>query len=154
MASVHDGNHLNQLADWTVIPETDIRRAAALLIFHYGSADSAEAFATQHLDELVACEDWEACVAWLRIRQALVGLRASNSDRGPHTAGPENRVLEVVMIGFVAFWRGHTVRSPGGCIHYFPSEEDAWLYLGLCDALAGMPAIASSKPAATVTAFD
>ena len=58
------------------------------------------------------------------------------------------------MIGFVAIWRGCSVRSEGGGTHYFPSEEDARRYLGLCDALNGMPAIASAEPAPIIAAFD
>jgi hypothetical protein len=54
-----------------------------------------------------------------------------------------NQVLGIVLVGFVAFWRGQVVRSVGGEIHYFPTEQDAWLFLGLCDAVEGMPAIAA-----------
>jgi len=53
-----------------------------------------------------------------------------------------NRVLEIVGEGHVALWRGHQVRSIDGALHYFPAERDARLFLSLCDAVKGVPAIA------------
>jgi hypothetical protein len=50
-------------------------------------------------------------------------------------------VREVKPSGFVAVWRGQTVRSVDGSIRYFISEHDAWMFLWLCDIFGDMPAI-------------
>jgi hypothetical protein len=52
-----------------------------------------------------------------------------------------------ISTGFVAVWRGQRVHSTGGGTHYFPTEWDAWMFLGFCDVVEGVPAIAAATPA-------
>jgi hypothetical protein len=59
----------------------------------------------------------------------------------------KTQVLEAVDGGFVALWRGQRVKSADGGLHYFPAEWDAWMFLWLCDAVDGVPAIAAGTPA-------
>jgi hypothetical protein len=56
----------------------------------------------------------------------------------------KTRVIEVVDAGFVAVWRGQRVHSTEGGTHYFPTAWDAWMFLGLCDVVEGVPAIAAA----------
>ena len=56
-------------------------------------------------------------------------------------------VLEIVGEGHVASWRGRQVRSIDGALHYFPAERDARLFLSLCDAVKGVPAISAAVSA-------
>ena len=58
----------------------------------------------------------------------------------------QSQVLGIVGRGFVALWHRQQVRSIGGTLHYFPTEWDAWMFLGLCDAVKGMPGIDPDAP--------
>ena len=49
-------------------------------------------------------------------------------------------VREAKPWGFVAFWRGQTVRSVDGSTRYFISEHEAWMFLWLCDMFGATPA--------------
>jgi predicted DNA-binding ribbon-helix-helix protein len=62
------------------------------------------------------------------------------------TRQSHNRVLGIVQVGFVAFWRGQSVRSVDGALHLFPSARDAWMFLAICDDAEGMPAIRAGLP--------
>jgi hypothetical protein len=91
-------------------------------------------------------------VAYL-LTQSLPEARPTHLFRNYPTQGfkkrdkMERRVLAVVGGGFVALWRGHQVRSVGGAIYYFRTEWDPWMFLWLCDAVSGVPAIAAGTPA-------
>jgi hypothetical protein len=57
-----------------MIPDIDIWRAATLLIRQHG--ENAEIIAAQRSDELWEREDHEGRALWLRIKRAIVELRA------------------------------------------------------------------------------
>jgi hypothetical protein len=59
----------------------------------------------------------------------------------------KNQVRAIEGDGFVALWRGQQVQSAGGGLHHFATEQDAWDFLKLCDAVDGIPAIAVGTPA-------
>jgi hypothetical protein len=64
-----------------------------------------------------------------------------------HASTRKTHVIEVVDAGFAAVWRGQRVHSTDGGTHYFPTAWDAWMFLGLCDVVEGIPAVAAGTPA-------
>ena len=132
--------------------EIDIWLAAAMLVLHCDSmSKSVEAIIAPRLAEFAEREDEAGQEILRRLSEAVAGLRACNFNR---QSSAKNRVLGIVMLGFVAFWRGCAVRSGDGQPHFFPSADDAWMYLGLCDLLNGMPAVAAGVPAPAVFASE
>ena len=50
-------------------------------------------------------------------------------------------MLGIAGVGWIAFWNGRKVRSIDGAAYYFATERDAWLFLGVCNAVNGIPKI-------------